>query len=67
VGIQWVDAAPAIASATRLAVEIGHPVYDCVYLTLAQAHDLPLATFDERLRRAAGLASVSLFAMKGKA
>ena len=66
VGIQWLDTAPAIASAARLALDIGHPVYDCLYLVLAQAHDVPLATFDDRLRRAAGLSSVSVFRMKGR-
>jgi len=67
VGIQWLDTAPVIAAATRLALDIGHPVYDCLYLVLARAHDVPLATFDERLRRAAGLSSVSVFALKGRA
>ena len=39
--------------AVRLAVEIGHPVYDCVYIVLAEARGAPLATSDERLRTAA--------------
>jgi len=55
------------ASAKRLALEIGHPVYDCLYLVLAQAHDLPLATFDDRLRRAARLWRIAVFPMKGRA
>ena len=44
--------------AVRLAVEIGHPVYDCVYLVLAEERGAPLASLDERLRataRARGL------------
>lgn len=44
--------------AVRLAVEIGHPVYDCVYLALAESRGAPLATSDARLRavaRARGL------------
>jgi predicted nucleic acid-binding protein len=39
--------------AVRLAVEIGHPVYDCVYLVLAEERGAPLASNDERLRGAA--------------
>lgn len=37
----------------RLAVEISHPVYDCVYLVLAEERGAPLASLDERLRAAA--------------
>jgi len=36
-----------IANATGLSV------FDASYLAVCQAHDLPLATFDERMRRAA--------------
>jgi predicted nucleic acid-binding protein len=39
--------------AVRLAVEIGHPLYDCVYIVLAEARGAPLATSDESLRTAA--------------
>ena len=39
--------------AVRLAVEISHPVYDCVYLVLAEERGAPLASIDERLRAAA--------------
>ncbi len=39
--------------AVRLAVEINHPVYDCVYLVLAEERGAPLASIDERLRAAA--------------
>ena len=39
--------------AARLSVEIGHPVYDCVYLVLAEERGAPLASIDERLRTAA--------------
>jgi len=37
----------------RLAVEISHPVYDCVYLVLAEERGAPLASLDARLRAAA--------------
>ena len=39
--------------AVRLAVEINHAVYDCVYLVLAEERGAPLASIDERLRAAA--------------
>jgi predicted nucleic acid-binding protein len=39
--------------AVRLAFEISHPVYDCVYLVLAEERGAPLASIDERLRAAA--------------
>ena len=35
--------------ALHLAVELGHPVYDCLYLALAQVRNLPLVTADNRL------------------
>ena len=66
VGIRWVAAAPVVALAARLALDIGHPVYDCLYLVLARAHGVPIATFDDRLRRAAGLSDVAVYAMKGR-
>jgi predicted nucleic acid-binding protein len=52
-GIAWTPSAPLLRPAARLAVELGHPVYDCVYLSLAAAKSASLATADERLRRAA--------------
>jgi predicted nucleic acid-binding protein len=38
--------------ALNLALELGHPVYDCFYLALAIVRDLPLMTADERFLRA---------------
>ena len=52
-GIGWTPSAALLPSAARLAVELGHPVYDCLYLALAAAHAAPIATADERLRQAA--------------
>jgi predicted nucleic acid-binding protein len=52
-GIGWTPSAALLPSAARLAVELGHPVYDCLYLALAVAHAVPIATADERLRQAA--------------
>lgn len=52
-GITWTPSTALLRPATRLAAELGHPVYDCVYLALAASHSAPLATADDRLRRAA--------------
>jgi predicted nucleic acid-binding protein len=51
--ITLVPTVSLLERAVRLAVEIGHPVYDCVYLVLADARGAPLATSDERLRASA--------------
>jgi predicted nucleic acid-binding protein len=37
--------------ATRLAIDLNHAAYDCVYLALAMEHGCPLVTADARLRR----------------
>jgi predicted nucleic acid-binding protein len=37
----------------RIAVELGHPVYDCAYLALAVANDLRVVTADRRFARTA--------------
>ena len=42
--------------AGKLAISLGHPLKDCVYLALAMEFSCPLATCDERfLRKASGL------------
>lgn len=38
-----------LAAAQRLAADLGHPVYDCLYLALAQRLASPLVTADRRL------------------
>jgi predicted nucleic acid-binding protein len=35
----------------RIALELNHPAYDCLYLALAAASAVPLVTADSRLRR----------------
>jgi predicted nucleic acid-binding protein len=59
--IVWVAAATLLRPAVRLAAELGHPVYDCVYLALAASHSAVLATADERLRRGAERVGVRLW------
>jgi predicted nucleic acid-binding protein len=52
-GISWTSSAELVRPAARLATELGHPVYDCMYLALAASRSASLATADERLRRGA--------------
>jgi predicted nucleic acid-binding protein len=42
---------PLLEPATRVAIALDHPAYDCTYLALAQVLSCPLVTADERLRR----------------
>ena len=42
---------PLVEAATRLAMDLDHPAYDCFYLALAIAEDCPFVTADERLVR----------------
>lgn len=37
------------ARALVIAEALGHPVYDCFYLALAELNDIPLVTADQRL------------------
>jgi len=61
-GIAWTSSHVLLQSATRLAIELGHPVYDCLYLALALSHSALLASADEHLRRAAQRVGVHLWA-----
>ena len=38
-----------LEAATRIAIDLDHPAYDCVYLGLAMANNWQLVTADERL------------------
>ena len=44
--------AQALAGALELALSLGHPIYDCVYLTLALIEGCPLVTADRRFAAA---------------
>jgi predicted nucleic acid-binding protein len=59
--IVWVSAATLLRPAARLAAELGHPIYDCVYLALAASHSAVLATADDRLQRGAQRVGVRLW------
>ena len=41
-----------LEAATRLAIALGHPAYDCVYVALAVARGCRLVTADQRLLKA---------------
>ena len=61
VGISLTSSAELVRPAARLAIELGHPVYDCIYLALAATRSASLATADERLRRGAERVGVRLW------
>jgi predicted nucleic acid-binding protein len=46
--IDLVDTRPLVARALHLAHEMGHPLYDCVYLAAADAIDAVVVTADQR-------------------
>jgi predicted nucleic acid-binding protein len=45
---------PLIPLGLEIAIAIGHSIYDCLYLALADREDCRLVTADERLRNAVG-------------
>lgn len=58
---QWHENGPLLAEAFRLACEAAHPVYDFVYVALAQRLGVTLVTADRRLlSKAAGEKLVAL-------
>jgi predicted nucleic acid-binding protein len=46
---QWHDLEGLAEPAFDLAIELGHPIYDCYYLALAETYDVELLTADLRL------------------
>ena len=50
-GIDLRPAGPLLPRAMDLARRLGHPVYDCVYLALAEREEATLVTADQRLLR----------------
>ena len=51
--LTWDDDESICAEALRIAVELGHPVYDCMYLALARRIGAKVVTADERFVSAA--------------
>ncbi len=60
-GIRLVPTAALLRRAAGLAIELGHPVYDCVYLALSAEGRGVLATAGARLRRAAERVAIPLW------
>ncbi len=46
--------------ALALAIELGHPIYDCFYLALAERENAPLVTADEAMIAAARKAKIKV-------
>ena len=45
----WHGSADLLGPAFTISHELGHPIYDCIYLALASALDAPMVTADARL------------------
>jgi predicted nucleic acid-binding protein len=63
--IELLPTRSSLEAATRLAIDLDHPAYDCIYLALAVAHDCPFVTADERFLRKLG--QVRRRGLRGKA
>ncbi len=50
---------PILQRALKLAIELGHPIYDCLYLALALRHQTHVVTADRRFASAATLPHLS--------
>jgi predicted nucleic acid-binding protein len=59
--IELVPTGSIAMSAAELSASLDHPVHDCAYIALAMARGAMIATFDERLARAAARAEVRLW------
>src|SRR4051812_46292154 len=53
--------APMLRDAVALSLKHRHPIYDCLYLLIAQRRGLPLATFDRRLAALAESLAIPLW------
>lgn len=59
VEIQLEPMRPLLEPATRLAIALNHPAYDCVYLALALAINCDFITADEALFRRASMTTLA--------
>ena len=60
-GLELVPSLGLLSRALRLAVELQHPIYDCLYLALASGRGAPIATADAGLRRVAERVGLGLW------
>ena len=59
--VTFVPDATLLDAAMALAGRLLHPIYDCLYLTLARREEAMLATFDARLARHATALAIPLW------
>jgi predicted nucleic acid-binding protein len=52
--IEFLPTRQLLEPATRIAIELHHPAYDCLYLALAAEHDCPFVTADKQFVRKVG-------------
>lgn len=52
--LELLPAGSLLEAATRIAIELDHPAYDCLYLALAVTKDCRFVTADERFLRRLG-------------
>jgi predicted nucleic acid-binding protein len=60
-GVALIDSRHLVAEAVHLATRFAHPVYDCLYLVLAQKRGAELVTLDKRMAAAATAAGLRLW------
>lgn len=48
VPVRWAATMPLVTAAGLIAAELRHPVYDCLYLAVAEAQDATVVTLDQR-------------------
>jgi predicted nucleic acid-binding protein len=63
-GVTLIDSRLLVAEAVHLATRLAHPVYDCLYLMLAQKRGAELVTLDKRMAAAAAAAGLRLWTPK---
>jgi predicted nucleic acid-binding protein len=63
-GLALTHSGTLVATAVRLADRMAHPVYDCLYLALAQKRGAELVTLDKRMAAAAKAARIPLWKPK---
>ena len=60
--IELVAMRPYLEAATRIAVALDHPAYDCIYIALAEAEGLRFVTADAGLVRKVGWQAAGRYA-----
>lgn len=62
--VQTVSEVQVASRAAEIAVELGHPIYDCIYLAMAEAMEDELVTADQRFLKLLG---ASAYASRARA